>query len=112
MNIYCDNYSQCNGMLMDRGSAEDNAQYARAKGWHIWTGKTLAGKEHSVTLCARCVDSKRRNLTPAPERLEGQLDLFELVVHVGPAPRVPLRERIRSRWADAWRGFKYRLGGV
>jgi hypothetical protein len=112
MNIYCDNYSVCNGMLLDQGSPQRNAQHARAKGWHLWAGTTITGKKSSVTLCSRCVDSKRRDLSPAPERLPGQLDLFELVVRVGPAPKVPLHQRARQVLADAGTRAKYRLGRV
>jgi hypothetical protein len=72
MNVYCDNYSVCNAILVDR-----NLEHAHAKGWHVWTGETLGGTPMTVILCPRCSASRRRDLPPAPGRLEGQLELFE-----------------------------------
>lgn len=108
MNIYCDRYSVCNSMLLDQGSVARNEAHARAKGWHLWNGFTLGGKRQSVILCYRCVESKRRELNPAPEHLNGQLDLFELVVRVGPEPKVPWAARAK----EAWFRLRLGLGGV
>lgn len=83
-NLYCDNYSQCNGMMLDRGSELTNESHARAKGWHIYHGVTMGGSVHDGLLCPACVDSKRRRLNPAPPLLPGQRELFEIEVIVDP----------------------------
>lgn len=109
MNMYCDNYSACNSMLLDQGSDKANEAHARAKGWHIWDGFTIGGKRKHVVLCSRCVESKRRALAPSPEAFDGQLNLFELVVHVGPEPQPSwltrmkkLKDRIQLNAREVW----------
>lgn len=84
MNMYCDRYSVCNAMLVDQ--TEDRA---RAKGWAIWEGTTMAGKQTRVVLCPRCVDAHRRRLDPHPVPLPGDQSLFELVVRVDPGRAQP-----------------------
>lgn len=76
MFYYCDNYATCNSFLMFRDYLTDTEAHARAKGWHIWHGTTQGGKETEVTLCGTCVQSKRRQLSPAPPPMEGDLHLF------------------------------------
>lgn len=46
----------------------------RVRGWHIWRGTLHSGKYVTVRLCKSCAGSHR---VPAPQVLEGQLDLFE-----------------------------------
>jgi hypothetical protein len=33
---------------------------AQARGWTIWRGVTMGGKEQEVVLCDKCVDAGRR----------------------------------------------------
>ena len=73
--LYCDRYSHCNGFIVSRDMLADTEMYARSKGWHIWRGETMGGKESEVILCGRCVQSHRRNLAPAPSPMEGDLQL-------------------------------------
>lgn len=85
MNLYCDNYSTCNGYLVDQGSSEANEARARAKGWHIFHGVTMGGDPHHGALCGSCAGSHRRKLSPAKPLLPGQQELIEIVVTVDPA---------------------------
>jgi hypothetical protein len=78
MNIYCDRYSVCNSMYMDRGPNTETM--ARAKGWHIWRGQTLGGQEQEVILCDKCVEAGRRITRPKLVPLEGQYEIPELKV--------------------------------
>lgn len=78
MNIICDRFSVCGCMLLDRGGNMES--YARAKGWHIWHGTTLGGKEHEVTLCNVCVQSHRRQLGPEHQELPDQYPIPELEI--------------------------------
>ena len=88
MNIYCDNYSACNGMLLDQGDDGKNETYARAKGWHIFHGINMGGSIHEGVLCTKCVGAHRRALSPPPPLLPGQIELFEIVATVRePAPQ-------------------------
>jgi hypothetical protein len=76
MNIYCDRYSECHSMYMDRG--EKTEEMARAKGWSIWRGKTLGGKDQEVILCDKCVEAGRRVSRPKLVPLDGQYPIPEL----------------------------------
>lgn len=76
MNIYCDRFSVCNSMFRDRG--EDTEAAARAKGWHIWRGKTMSGKDSEVVLCNKCVASYRRDLPSTAQPLGEQYPIPEL----------------------------------
>jgi len=60
MNIYCDRFSVCNSMYLDRGA--ETEKMAQAKGWVIWRGLSMGGKEQEVTLCDKCVEASRRSL--------------------------------------------------
>jgi len=82
--IYCDNYAECNSYILPRSNERDTIAHARAKGWHIFDGTTNSGNRHHAVLCARCVDTKRRALKPAPEKMPGQGSLFQIVVDVVP----------------------------
>lgn len=83
-NLYCNNYAQCNSMLLDRGNDETNESHARARGWHIYHGYNMGGSVHDGVLCAKCVDSNRRRLSPAPPLLPGQQELISIEVIVDP----------------------------
>lgn len=74
--FYCDNYATCNGVFFLRDTVLQTEAHARARGWHLWRGITEGGKRTEVTLCGKCVDSKRRQLAPAPQPLEGDMQLF------------------------------------
>lgn len=76
MNLYCQNYATCNGMLVDRGDPNLNETHARAKGWHIYHGHSMSGTVHDGVLCPRCADSRRRSLAPAPPVQQGQQELW------------------------------------
>jgi hypothetical protein len=78
MNIYCDRFSVCNSMIMDRGSSTESI--ARAKGWHMWHGYTLDGRYQEVTLCAGCVEAHRRTIAPKHQELPGQYPIPDLKI--------------------------------
>lgn len=67
--LRCDNYSVCGSVVFDQGTMERSEFKARARGWHIYHGKTEAGEEHHGVLCPRCVGSSRK-LPPPPDALE------------------------------------------
>ena len=75
MNLYCDNYAQCNALVLDRGGEQSTEAVARAKGWHIFHGETMGGVPSHVYLCDGCSGSRRRALRPAPGPTPGQLEL-------------------------------------
>lgn len=75
MDMICDRFNVCQAKILDRG--ERTEEYARAKGWHIWRGMTMGGKEQEVTLCAACVESGRRMLKTV-EALPGQYPIPQL----------------------------------
>lgn len=77
MNLYCDRYSVCQSYILDRGPDTENV--ARAKGWHLWKGTTMGGKEQEVTLCSRCVEAGRRMLRNV-EQLPDQYPIPQLEV--------------------------------
>lgn len=77
MNLYCDRYSVCHSYLLDRGSQTENV--ARAKGWHIWRGATMSGKEQEVILCHKCVEAGRRMLKTV-EAMPNQYPIPELKI--------------------------------
>lgn len=75
MDIYCDRFDVCKSKILDRGP--DTEAYARAKGWHIWRGTTMGGREQEIHLCDRCIEAGRRRL-PMAEVLPGQYPIPEL----------------------------------
>lgn len=79
MNIYCDNYSRCNGLIWDQGGDGRTRQVARAKGWHLFDGTDMGGRDHKATLCPHCVGPRTKLRTPPPLQ-PGQVELFEIVV--------------------------------
>jgi hypothetical protein len=81
MNLYCNNYATCNGMLRDHDET-----YARAKGWHIFHGADMGGKPHDAVLCDRCVSTRRRALDPAPPLQRGQQELFLIEAIIDDSP--------------------------
>jgi hypothetical protein len=79
MNIYCDRYSECNSMYLDRGA--NTEAMAQARGWVIWRGATMGGQEQEVKLCDKCVEASRRRLHRHNyEALPGQYPIPELTV--------------------------------
>lgn len=72
MDIYCDRRPVCRSKVLDRG--ERTEDYARAKGWHIWRGTNMGGKQQTVILCGNCVEAGRRMLKTV-EALPGQYPL-------------------------------------
>jgi hypothetical protein len=78
MNLYCQNYATCHGVVIDRGTGDLNEIHARAKGWHIFHGHSMGGDAHDAVLCGKCVDSRRRDLTPAPPLQPGQQELWAI----------------------------------
>jgi hypothetical protein len=77
MDMYCDRYAECRAVILDRGPKTED--YARAKGWHIWRGTTMGGKEQEVILCARHVEAGRRMLKTV-EALPGQYPIPQLEI--------------------------------
>lgn len=78
MNRYCDNYTICNSTAMDRGAGTLTEDWLRAKGWHVYHGKTQGGQEHHALLCPGCANNRRRALAPAPQTQPGQQELWVL----------------------------------
>lgn len=79
MNIYCDNYSTCNSMVLDQGSVAKTVARARARGWHLFVGPSLTGKKLDVVLCDGCVGTSRSRGPAPPKQLEGQEHLFAVM---------------------------------
>ena len=73
MNVYCDNYKTCNGVVLDWSAHRPSDDHLRVRGWRAWKGTSLTGKPLDVTLCPRCVQS---HVMRAPEVLDGQEELF------------------------------------
>lgn len=74
VSIECDNAIDC-GSMVTRGDLSETIAYARAKGWHMYQGKSLTGKYIDVKLCPSCIGTSRSRLPPAPLVLDGQLEL-------------------------------------
>lgn len=77
MDIICDRFDVCRSKVLDRGPDTENV--ARAKGWHIWLGQTITGKDQEVTLCDKCVDAGRRLLKKV-EALPNQYPIPQLEI--------------------------------
>ena len=60
MDIYCDRYPECHSMYLSRGP--NTRKMAQARGWVIWRGQTMGGKEQEVILCDKCVEASRRQM--------------------------------------------------
>lgn len=73
MNVYCDNYATCQGVVMDWSNDRPTDDMLRARGWRVWQGESLTGAPLAVCLCNRCVASTR---PVRAEVLEGQEELF------------------------------------
>lgn len=79
MDIYCDRYAVCNSIYLGRGP--DTRQMAQARGWVVWEGTTMGGKEQEVTLCDKCVEQSRRQWRRAKvDTLPDQYPIPELVI--------------------------------
>lgn len=77
MDIVCDRFDVCRSKILHRGPNTESV--ARAKGWHLWRGTTMGGKEQVVTLCSACVESGRRMLKSV-EALPGQYPIPRLEI--------------------------------
>lgn len=77
MDIICDRFDVCQSKVLDRGPSTESV--ARAKGWHIWKGPTITGKDQEVTLCSKCVEAGRRMLKTV-EALPGQYPIPDLKI--------------------------------
>lgn len=77
MDIICDRFDVCRSKILDRGPKTED--HARAKGWHIWHGTTMGGREQTVTLCGACVESGRRMLKTV-EQLPNQYPIPQLQI--------------------------------
>jgi hypothetical protein len=72
--FWCDNHAICETSFKAGADAETRA---RIRGWGIWSGVTIGGKQTTLRLCPKCRDDKRRG-TKA-DRLappEGSVPLF------------------------------------
>lgn len=79
MDLYCDRFTVCRSIYMDRG--DNTVAMAQAKGWVVWHGTSMGGKEQEVTLCDKCVEQSRRRLHHHRyENLPGQYPIPELRV--------------------------------
>lgn len=65
----------CRSQVDDMGGFEETIAYARAKGWHFYSGGTQGGRYIDVRLCPLCVGTPRSHLPPAPDYIAGQLEL-------------------------------------
>lgn len=83
--LHCDNYATCDSSIRKLDDDHQTEQHARARGWHIYAGKSLEGITYlQVHLCEKCM----RNRRPRPvEVLEGQEELFHLEVVIEPPAR-------------------------
>lgn len=75
MDVTCDNNSVCGSTYRDMGDPHVTNEWARSRGWHIWTGTTMSGASSTVTLCPACVGSRRRALPPVQTVQGEQLEL-------------------------------------
>lgn len=75
--LHCDNYATCNQTVRFYLDTKQTYERARAKGWHIWTGQTMGGRDRTVILCARCVGGHRA-LAPAPVRMPGDQEIIQI----------------------------------
>lgn len=88
MDIYCDRYSSCGSIYLDRDSkvpgSPTTESMAQARGWIVWRGSTMGGKDSEVILCDKCVDASRRMLRRHRyEVLPGQYPVPELRIVKG-----------------------------
>jgi hypothetical protein len=82
MNIYCDRRPGCGSVYLDRGPGTENM--AQARGWVIWRGVTMGGKQQEVILCDKCVETSRRLWRRAKvDALPDQYPIPELIVLPG-----------------------------
>jgi hypothetical protein len=75
-NLYCDNYSTCNSVVLSLKTPEATETKARVRGWHIFDGTTLGGRPHRGVLCPRCVGPSRPPVGSLSKVLPGQEELF------------------------------------
>ena len=79
--LFCDNYSTCNeAMLKHPDGDHATEQQARAKGWHLYDGPSLTGKELHNVLGPKCVGRQQR--PKLPELQPGDETLIQMEVEV------------------------------
>lgn len=70
LDLTCDNYKECGGLILARDTQTVTESLARAQGWRVWRGNGL-----DLVLCPKCVGYRVRR-DPVPDRLEGEEPLF------------------------------------
>lgn len=78
MSLLCDNYAKCNGAIL----VDVTDDRARAAGWHLWSGKTMGGREATVKLCPSCVGQNRRPDAHLPKLMPGDQTMIQFEVEV------------------------------
>lgn len=73
--LECDNVATCRNAVLWLGTEDRTVSHARAKGWHLYQGPSWTGKYIDVKLCPSCIGTSRSRLAPAPQNLDGQLEL-------------------------------------
>jgi hypothetical protein len=82
--LFCDNYSTCNeSMLRHPDGDHATEQQARAKGWHLYQGPSLTGKDLDYVLGPRCVGRAQR--AKLPELQPGDQTMIQMEVEIGGA---------------------------
>ena len=71
----CDNYATCRSKVPEQATRTATVMLALARGWHLWSGRTMGGRLAHVTLCRMCVGADRRP-EHAPIDPLGQKTLF------------------------------------
>lgn len=70
VDLACDNYAECGGLILARSTESETVTVAVAQGWRVWRDEAL-----NLVLCPKCVGWRVRRVPP-PERLEGEEPLF------------------------------------
>lgn len=60
-------FKDCETKRLDLDSTSNNITYARAAGWHIWSGYTTAGRWADVVLCPTHAGNHKRETVGRPE---------------------------------------------
>lgn len=67
--LKCDNWTTCRSEVPEQATEGATTMLALVRGWHLWSGETLGGKQATVVLCKACVGANRRPERPKPEHL-------------------------------------------
>lgn len=74
--LHCDTYA-CTGKIdVSDQNRVITIAYARAKGWRIYDGRSLTGKDISSHICPTCGGTPRSKLPEAPPQLDQDVPLF------------------------------------